>query len=235
MDQSPNNAPPVVAPATSPPDASGHIDPAAYQAAVERAAQFDELVAQLSPHAEKIKLLVENPEYGEVAGNAWDSYQTMREKQKPKIDPALAPLYEKVSTIEAMANTLAKERQEAAEAPQRAYAQKWTSWQNDPANDRMYRKLRADHPDLEDGDFRRMAELAAAKDFAPLATVWNENSWRFVKDARPTPPTSLRTDAGDIGIPGPSSAPTDGTPSPSAQEQMRQFIINKERARRQIA
>jgi hypothetical protein len=236
MNEHPTTTIPAAAapPSPAPADTSGHIDPADYQAAVERAAQFDALVTQLSPYAEKIKLLVDNPEYGEVADNAWSAYNDMREKQKPKIAPELAPLAEDIGVIRKMADTLAKERQEAAEAPQRAWQNKWTAWQNDPANDRMYKKLLTDHPDLEAGDFRRMAELAAAKDFAPLATVWNENSWRFVKDARPSPPpSSLRTDAGDVGIPGPSSEPA--TKAENPQEAMRQRIIDLERASRRIA
>jgi hypothetical protein len=223
---------PTPAPASVEP--SGHIDPQDYQAAVARAAQFDALVEQLSPHAEKIRMLVENPEYGEVASNAWSAYDEMKKRQQPKIDPSLQPLAEDIGVIRKMADTLAKERQEAAEAPQKARQQKWNTWTHDPANERFYNKLKTDHPDLEDGDFRRMAELAAAKDFAPLATVWNENSWRFVKAERNAPPISLSTDAGDPGIPGPSTpAAPEGGPTP--QEAMRNRIIELERARRRIA
>ena len=215
--------------ATPAPDsgASGHIDPDSYAQLQAEVAQYRDAIQQLSPRAAEIQMLVEHPEYADLFKNAVKSYEAVRADQAPKVPEELKPLYDNVSRLSKLADEYENERKSVAEAPQREYQQKWEKWQHDPANEKSFHKITRDNPDLTPKDFHYLASVAAEDGFKSLDDVWAENSWRFVKptENRPAPPSSLRSDAGEVGIPGESqngSAP---------EKSLRERTIELERAR----
>jgi hypothetical protein len=214
--------PPVETPA--PPTAVEHIDPAEYAQVQARNAQLEATFESLNPHAQRIKRMLDDPDYVRMIDETEAAAEAIRARQAPRVPPELAPIDGRLSKLEQVADEYLNARKAEAERPQREFAEKWNKWQNDPINDRFYRRLTADHPDLDPSDFQWLAQRAAQKDFASLETIWKENEWRFVQAKREAPPPSLRANAGDVGIPGPSSG---GAPKQS----MRERIVELERPR----
>jgi hypothetical protein len=222
------STPPVQSPSpTTQP--SGHIDPEEFYALRDQNARYEAAFERLNPQADRIKRLVEDPDAARIFDDATSAMESLRKRNEPQVPQEFRPIYDKVSKLEEFADRFTKQQQEAAEAPQREFTQRWQSWQNDRNNNRFYERLNLDHPEVakNPADMQRLASLAAEKNFAPLEDVWKEESWRFVKSAAPKPPPSLRSDAGEIGIPNPS----DGAKT----QTLRQRAVELERARRGIS
>ena len=144
-----------------------------------------------------------------------------------------------MSKIEEVADVFLKERKDAVEAPQREASMKWDSWLNDNRNEKFYNRLTSDHPDLFDEAHQYgrpmmhyLGEVAKANGLKPLEEIWKDNEWSFVRGERPTPPSSLNPNAGDVGIPATPQPPSSG---PDQGPSLRDRVIQLERARRRIA
>jgi uncharacterized protein with von Willebrand factor type A (vWA) domain len=204
---------------------SGHIDPEEYSQLQAQVAQYQTAFDRLNPQAARIQRLLEDPDAANLFDNAYESYKNLQKSQEPEIPENVRPLYAKVSKLEELADQVLKEREDAANKPQREYQEKWQAWQNSPANDRFYKRLIHDNKDLKARDLQYLAQVAAEKDFAPLEEVWKEEQWRFVPQQRSAPPSSLRSDNGEVGIPGPSQTGTQ-------EKTMRGRLVELERERR---
>lgn len=193
----------------------------------ERSAQFDALLERLGPYSEEVKWLVEHPDYAPgLVRNARSAYERMQSEQQPQIPDWYKADHEQLSKLGKLAENWEQQQKDAIERPAREWAARWEAWKNDPANDRFYKKLRADHPELKKSHFVFLAEEAAESNFAPLEQVFNENRWMVARSERPAPPPpSSRASAGDVGIPGPSTQ--SGAPEKTARER----VIELERIR----
>lgn len=181
-------------------------------------------MAALEPFADDIRSIVQDETKRNVARESWKALSDMEQRRKPPVPDEIRPVYEKVSKLEEFADTLMAERKAAAEAPQREWEQRWQAWQNDPSNNRFYERLKHDHPDIGTPELQYLAQKAASDNFAPLEEVWKKYETRFVAPKPAAPPTSLRSDAGDIGIPAPSNG--------SQAKTLRERTIELETARR---
>lgn len=217
------NVPPPQPPAA--PEPERVIDPREYDVLQRQLADAQATFAALQPHADRIRRLVEDPTASTLFDDALDAYKRVQEKQGPKIDPTVAPVYEKVSRLEKFVDDLESRQKAEAERPQREFMQHYTAWTNDASNNRFFERLMVDHK-LEPHDLRWLAQVATNNNFEPLEETWKKESWRFVRGASATPPpTSLRAEAGD-GTAGAPSGP---------QGTMRDRIIELERARTGVA
>lgn len=224
----PNAAPPVA----TPPSART-ITPEEYDALQAKfdelntqAAQQQALLTRLSPYAEDIQWMVEEGGAIDAVRNTRKALKAMRESSQPQFtDPSQQALFEKVSHLDEFVTGLQKREQDEAERPQREQAQRYEAWKNDPANDRFFKKLVAEHPEIQGPQIRYLAELAAADNFAPLETVWNKVGHHITGAPAPAPPpSSLRADAGEAGATPPTGTVADMKPG-DAQKAMRAFIV----------
>lgn len=221
------SAPTAPAVETSAP--SGHIDPEDYAALQSRLSQYEALTQRLSPYASDIQWMVENPDYApNLVRDARKAYDRVREESGPQVPQELQPIVSKLSRLEKIADDYERQQKEIQEAPQREFANRWQAWQTDPRNEKFYNRLKTEHPDLTNRDMAYLAQTAADNGFEPLEQVWKSNEWRFVPQARTAPPPSLRTDSGEVGIPGAANGQTQ-------EKSVRDRVIELERARRSIA
>ena len=215
---------------TTAPSAPPSIDASQYEAALQEAQQMRAAFTVLEPHNERIRRLLEDPNAAQLFDNALSAYENFERERAPKVPDELNPIFEKVSKLETFVDRYEKQQQEAAERPQREFTARYSDWQNSAANNRFYTRLVNDHPELQPRDVQYLAQCAAEKNFEPLEETWKREGWRFVKSHDAAPPTSLRTDIGEVGIPGESTR-TAGTGGPT----MRERVIQLERQRRGIA
>jgi hypothetical protein len=220
------NQPQVTTPPTEAPPQPPVIDPREYDILQRELQGYRNTLTVLDPHAERIRKLVENPEAARLFDNALNAYEKYQESQGPQIPDEQRPLYDKVSKLEKFVDDYAAQQKAAAEAPQRQAAQALDAWSHDPANERFYQRLRADHPTLVQDDWTLLSHLAGANNYESLEDTWKKYSWRFVREQSSAPPSSLRTDAGEPG--------TAGEARPGAQS-ARERVIELERERRGIA
>jgi hypothetical protein len=223
--------PPVTT--TAPPTPSGEaapaIDRAEYEALLHENQQMRATFAMLDPQSDRIRKLVEDPNAADLFDHALSTFEEYKQQRGPKVSEELTPIYDKVSKLETFVDKYEQQQKELAEKPQREFTARYNDWQNSAANNRFFTRLMADHPELAQRDVQYLAQCAAEKSFEPLEETWKREGWRFVKSGASTPPSSLRTDVGEVGIPGESQR----TASPEAT--MRQRIIDLEKQRRGIA
>lgn len=206
------------------------IDAAEYEALLQENAQWRATFASLEPQADRIKRLRDDPNAAQLFDNAVSAYEEIERKRGPKVSEELSPIYDKVSKLEGFVDEYRAQQKNEAERPQREFMSRYTDWQNSAANNRFFSRLMADHPELKQRDIQYLAQVASEQNFEPLEETWKRESWRFLKPGEATPPSSLRTDVGEVGIPGESQkGASDQGPS------MRQRIVELERARRGIA
>lgn len=217
----------VAAPATTQAP-SGHIDPEEYNRLLEENSRYAQAFDRLTPQTERISRLMNDPDAAAVFDNALQALEDMKRRQEPQVPEELKPIVTKLSRLEKLADEYEKQQKDLQEAPQRELQTKWQNWMTDSGNEKFYRKLATDHPDLKQRDLQYLAQVAAEQNFVPLETVWNEQSWRFVPPTRSAPPPSLRANAGDVGVP---DSPNAQAPEKSARDR----VIELERARRAIA
>lgn len=223
--------PPIIpagAPAPSP--AEPQFDAAEIEELRANYAQAQAVLERLGPHADIIKRIVESDDDRSLAQKAWEARDKYVADQQPKVPAEIQPLYDKVSRLDEFVSKYEKQQEDIATAPQRELANKWQEWQASPTNDRFYRKLKQDVPELNARDVQYLAQIAAEHNFEPLEETWKRDGWRVAPNQGASPPpSSLRTDAGDIGIPG-------ATAPPAAQGMsMRDRIVQDLRRQRGIA
>lgn len=205
------------------------IDPAEYEALLQENAQWRATFASLEPQAERIKRLRDDPNAAQLFDNAVTAYEEFERKRGPKVSEELNPIYEKVSKLESFVDEYRQQQKSEAERPQREFMARYNDWQNSAANNRFFSRLMADHPELKQRDIQYLAQVASEQNFEPLEETWKRESWRFLKPGESAPPSSLRTDVGEVGIPGESQR---GEPQ---GQSMRDRIVQLERQRRGIA
>lgn len=233
-DQQQQTTPPITptTETTAPPaPPSQSIDPGEYEALLQENAQWRAAFAGLEPQAERIKRLRDDPNAAQLFDNAISAYENFEKQRGPQIPDDQRPMYDKISKLESFVDRYEQQQKDEAERPQREFAARYNDWQNSAANNRFFTRLMADHPGLAPRDVQYLAQCAAEKNFEPLEETWKREGWRFVKPGDTAPPSSLRTDVGEVGIPSEStrSAPPNGGPS------MRDRIVQLEKQRRGIA
>ena len=211
----------------APTQSAPSIDPAEYEALQNEVRQSRQAFAMLDPHSDRIRRLLEDPNAAQLFDRSISAYETMERERAPRVPDEMQPMFEKVSKLESFVDKYEAAQKAEAERPQREYQQHYLEWQNAPSNNRFYQRLIVDHSDLQPRDIQYLAQVAAEKNFEPLEETWKREGWRFVKAGEATPPSSLRTDAGEVGIPGDSQR--------GAQGNMRDRIVQLEKARRGIA
>lgn len=233
-DEQQSQQPPIAPPleTTAPAAPSSAIDPAEYDAILQENAQWRAAFAGLEPQAERIKRLRDDPNAAQLFDNALSAYENFEKQRGPKIPDELNPIFEKVSKLETFVDRYEQQQKEVAERPQREFVARYADWQNSAANNRFFTRLMSDHPGLAPRDVQYLAQCAAEKNFEPLEETWKREGWRFVKPGDTAPPSSLRTDVGEVGIPSESARTAQ---QPDQKDAMRNRIIQLERQRRGIA
>jgi hypothetical protein len=214
---------PTVAPDTGTPQ----HDARDYDALDREIAEARRTFEVLNPHAARISRLVEDPRAAEVFDNSMRALEQFEADREPQVDERLKPVYEKVNRIEKFVDNYEKAERDKTEAPQREFATRYNEWQRSAPNERFFKRLMADHPDLKPRDVQYLAQVAAEADFEPLEATWKKESWRFTRPTSSSPPSSQRTDAGEVG----SSAPA-GAPSNGQATTVRERVVQLERQRR---
>lgn len=189
----PSGQAPVTEPSVSA-SAPAYAGPTAEEWAAAQAelAAARQLYATLEPHAERVRRLVEDPEYGEFADQGFDAYKHMRESRKPaepEVPEWARPIVEDYRT-----------NKQSLEAQQRAEHDKWVR-----DNVEFAQRLAAEHPYLKEKN--RLKQLGAFADSLSNVEgrrVGIEEAWKIQQGFAPratTPPPSLRADSGAAGIP----------------------------------
>lgn len=176
---------------------STSVEPSLEQLQREIAAR-DAVLQQLAPYAQEIQELFfeATPEERAFLKQARGIYKEQGSTSGPQIADEMKPLYDKVSYLEDFVR-----KQEQSVEQQRKNEQ-----QEAFARDYQYaQRLAAERPDLlEDNGWA----ISALKGYADQNRLTLEQAWkkvgsRFAKPSKAAaPPTSLRADAGEIGIPG---------------------------------
>lgn len=163
----------------------------------ERARQYESVLQQLAPHAERIqKYFFDDPEALTFIDNAYENVYKRPQQTSAEIPEDIKPLYDKVSYLE----NFVRKQEQGVEQQRKAEQQEAFS------RDYQYaQRLAAERPDLlEDNGWA----ISALKGFADqnkltLEQAWKKVGTRFAKPQKQaSPPGSLRADAGEIGIPG---------------------------------
>lgn len=185
--------------------ASTSVEPTVEQLRQELAAR-DAVLQQLAPYAQEIQefFFDADPTEREFLKQARSIYKDQG-KSQPHIAEDIKPLYDKVSYLE----DFVREQKQGAEQQHKAAQQEAF------ARDYQYaQRLAAERPDLLDDNGWA---ISALKGFADQNKITLEQAWkkvgtRFAKPAKTAaPPSSLRADAGEIGIPGRSDTQTAST------------------------
>lgn len=229
-DPSPNipNQPPP-GPTQPPEPQPPGIDPEEYNAMLQENAQYRALLSSLEPQAERIKRLRDDPNAAQLFDNALGAYENFQRQQAPRVPDGFEPLYDKVSKLEKFVDDHSQREEAERQRPQRELEQKWNEWQLNPANNHFFRRLMADtNGKLDPDDLLWLGRRAAKNNFEPLEETWKRDGWRFTEQTESAPPSSLRADVGEVGIPG-------ETRPASTQQSMRQFIVSDLRKQRGIA
>jgi hypothetical protein len=190
--------------------ASGQIDPAEYYRLQGEYAQMSSALERLAPHADRIKRMIEDPDAAQIFDNSLSAYEELRKKQQPQLPPELQPLYDKVSKLDEYAETMRKRDEEAALAPQREAKAKYDKWIEDAKP--FAQRLLSQHPELNENGgaaWTYLEQSAAANGYESFDKTWKREGHKFIKDSASAPPTSLRADSGEIGIPDASRARRD--------------------------
>jgi len=194
---------------TPPSEPSGHIDPAAYAAAMAELAESRTVLERLAPHADRIKRLVEDENAANIFDNTVKAYEELQRSKEPQIPENLKGFDARLAKIEAAAQAILDEREAQRKAPEIERQNKYQQWLNES---KPYgQRLLQEHPELNENGgaaWEYLEKIAAQHDYESLEKVWKREGHRFVRETgTPPPPSSLRSEVGDPGIPGPSRQP----------------------------
>jgi len=194
---------------TTPTEPSGHIDPAAYAAMQRELEESRGVLERLAPHADRIKRLVEDENAAAIFDNTLKAYADLERSKEPQIPDNLKGFDARLAKIEQAAQALLDEREAQRKAPEVERQNKYQQWLNESKT--YGNRLLQEHPELNEANgaaWYYLENVAAANDYEPLEKVWKREGHRFVRDSgTPPPPSSLRSEVGDPGIPGPSKQP----------------------------
>lgn len=189
------------------------VDPALLQAQQELA-QYRSAIDALQPHADIVARLVEDENAAKLIKDTLTAYETIN-KQQPQIPDEVRPLYDKVTYLTDKWDSYEKQQQQAAAAAQ---SQKDAENQAQLQVEMAYAsRLIAEHPELQENNYRaiRTIKQYANEDGISFENAYKRYGNQFVTNkAESAPPSSLRADAGEIGIPAQSRqhTGTDGKP-----------------------
>lgn len=214
-------------------ESSGHIDPEAYYALQRQLQEQNGVLERLAPHADRIKRLVEDEAAASLFDNTLSAYEQMQRAKEPEVPSELAPLDARLKKIEEVADAFLAERKAAQEAPERERKGKYDTWLNE--SKQYGQRLVQEHPELNENGgaaWTYLENIAKSNDYEPLEKVWKREGKRFIRESgESAPPSSLRADTGDAGIPGPSTEARDpNTPIDFRKELLKRLAKDKQSA-----
>ncbi len=184
-----------------------------WKAAAER---YNSLAAQLGPYSDDIQKLVENEEYRNFYRQSWQAFEDAKKRNAPQISDELKPIVEQFKPVADYVTELRDRERKYNEQQNAAYISEQQSFA---------RKLMADHN--VDADFIEDLAAIAIQKKTNLEGAWNRlnSKFRIEKASTDAPPTSLRGDAANPGVPGKSAE------APPSNDQEFRAMLRKRAAR----
>ncbi len=202
-------------PSGAQPTPSTTFDPAEVERLKREYAQAQQILQTLAPHAERINRLIEEPDAAQFFDEAYGVFKD-RSNKSPELPPELKAIHDDVVYLKDYVKTAEQKRQEQEQSVQQQRYQE----------DYHYaERLVAERPDLAEDNYWGIQSLAAyAKNNSiTLEQAWKKVGSRFAKPVKQAaPPSSLRADAGEIGIPGRSD-----TQAPSTNKSFRDVLLER--------
>ncbi|GAC1407117.1 MAG: hypothetical protein NVSMB64_13590 [Candidatus Velthaea sp.] len=193
------SASPVAAPMADPAAAPSGLDPSQYYAALEEVNEWRKVGQQLTPHEQRIKRLIEDPDAAGLFDSAYESYERQRESAKPKLgaewSPETNPIIRDMQEVSEYVRETRKREEQHRASQQQERAQ---------AEFGYAKRLLAERPDFGADEnsltprgqfvFSSLATYARDRGMT-IEQAWKANADLFATPQAAAPPRSLRADA----------------------------------------